>query len=161
MEKESKVASSRNLSVAWAPGLWTLLSAVSAQPPPELTQGIPDRVAVGDLLVCEGRHFLAGDPQVTVRFGSVPVAVVPDRGTRISVLVPPGAATGPVTVTTTAAVDGRMVEQTSHAAKVAVIWRRVDVESPLDHPSTLPLSELSNPDNPTRPPRVSKGSAAR
>jgi len=59
-------------------------------PPPDLTKVSPDRVAVGDLLVLEGRHFLAGEPQVVVRFGSIPVTVAPESGSRLSVLVPPG-----------------------------------------------------------------------
>ncbi|MEW6758500.1 MAG: hypothetical protein AB1347_09795, partial [Acidobacteriota bacterium] len=91
----------------------------------------PDRVAVGDLLVLEGRYFLAGEPLVVVQFGSIPVTVAPESGSRLSVLVPPGAATGPVTVTTHAIVDGRLFEQTSPPAHILVSWKRVDVESKL------------------------------
>ena len=106
------------------------LAAHAQSPPPPapvITRVSPDRVAVGDVITLEGEHFLAGDAQAAVRFGSLLVTVAPLSDTRIDVAVPDGAAKGSVTVTTTAQADGRTIEQTSNPAAILVMWKRADL----------------------------------
>ncbi len=92
-----------------------------------LSQVEPDRVAVGDLLTLTGQAFTAGEAQVTVNLGSIPVTVTPDSDTQISLTVPTGAQSGPVTVTTTAMVSGQPLVQTSNPEDILVIWREFDL----------------------------------
>jgi hypothetical protein len=82
---------------------------------------------VGELLTLTGTNYAAGESQVTVNVGSIPVTVTPDSDTQISVTVPPGATSCPVTVTTTAMVDGQPLVQTSNAEDILVIWREFDL----------------------------------
>jgi len=82
---------------------------------------------VGDLLTLTGTNYAAGEAQVTVNFGSIPIAVPPDSDTQISVTVPPGAISGPVTVTTTAMVNGQPLVQTSNPEDILVIWKDFDL----------------------------------
>ena len=92
-----------------------------------MSQVFPDRAAVGDLLTLTGRAFTAGEAQVTVNFGSIPISVTPDSDTQISLTVPTGAQSGPVTVTTAAMVNGQPLVQTSNPEDILVIWREFDL----------------------------------
>ncbi len=82
---------------------------------------------MGDLLTLTGQHFTAGESQVTVNFGSIPVTATPDSDTQISVTVPQGATDGPVSVTTTAMVNGQPLVQTSNPEDILVIWKDFDL----------------------------------
>ena len=110
-------------------GIPTWEAYAQSVPAPVLSQVSPDRVAVGDLFTLTGEAFAAGEAQVTVNFGSIPVTVTPDSDTQISLTVPQGATSGPVTVTTTAMANGQPLLQTSNPEDILVIWDTLDLSA--------------------------------
>ena len=102
--------------------------AQSPPPPPAISAITPDRTAPGDLITISGEGFAVSSEPVLVNFSSSgPVSVTPAGEDTILVTVPPGAKTGPVTVTTTATHEGQPLVQTSNAADILVVWKRFDM----------------------------------
>ena len=105
------------------------MSAQEPPPAPTLTKIDPDRAAVGDLLTLTGEHFAVSSNPLLITFTpDLPVAVAPGSDTQISVTVPAGAKTGPVTVTTTASYNGQDLVQKSNAVDILVFnWTTFDL----------------------------------
>ena len=137
MMRRGSVAQLGVMGIVLCLGIPTWEAYAQSVPAPVLSQVSPDRVAVGDLFTLTGEAFAAGEAQVTVNFGSIPVTVTPDSDTQISLTVPQGATSGPVTVTTTAMVNGQPLVQTSNPEDILVIW------SDYSPPSGGPLDVLS------------------
>ena len=78
--------------------LWT---GVSSNAAPEVAHLSPTCGAINSEVVILGNHFLGTGPgDTTVRFNGVKATIVSITATRISVTVPAGARSGPITVTT-------------------------------------------------------------